>query len=287
MAESSGGSSVAVMADAQFGNVRVLMPYTDFEDDYQGRAGSIPIAFPGGEFGGLSDQAAGHVDGYRLNQQKGHPVPRGSRISIGIPLTCGTNGVFTLCYRYWLVFRDQNVRTTRNPQRGGVRQPWHYPRMGQGATDTTLVVPTAFTPIDARYHCMGYEQSEPAVGSNEPGILHIYPEAVIPEPNVIPNPLVHPPNGVVQVGSLQQGIYDTAFVPPSDQCMRDEFQVDCDGDEIIILAQRIPDDGDFGTWDFDAGDAAFSNIFGRGGFAVRQHVLFEDGGIRVCTGTNP
>ena len=73
---------------------------------------------------------------------------------------------------------------------------------------------------------------------------------------------------------------------------RDWFQCDAGGDDLIILAQRIPDYTQgvpFGLWDFDGADIAFSNTYGRGGFTpgVLTHAIFTDGGIRVNVGTNP
>jgi hypothetical protein len=285
MGESQGATSVAAMVDAQFGNIRVLLPYDDFEDDYQGEDGDRMIAFPGGR----DVNAAAEVTGYNPNLQLGAPVPCGSRVKVGIPLAVafGTGDVAEL-YRYFFVFRDRNIRDHRSPGGEGTRPPWHYPRQGGGAIDNSVFPPTAWFPIDARYHDLGYEQAEPTLAAPAGmAMLNVYPEAVIPRRVLVPNAMV--PGGVLSV--VQQGIYDPAQVPTANDAMRAEFQLDAIGDDIIIYAQKIPDsEGVFADWDFDGEDAPFSNVFGRGTFtpnAERNHPVFTDGGIRLTTGSNP
>jgi hypothetical protein len=277
-----GSSSVAVMADAQFGNVRVLLPFEGFEDVYQGQAGSVPIAFPGGR----DPNAEAQAEGFDPDLCFGHPVPRGSRISIGIPV-CEDAQSQRVDYRYFFVFRDRNLRDYRGGGVRGNRVPFHYAKQGLGALDTLLAVPQRRYPVDARFHTLAYEQAEPAAG--DPAILHLYPEGVIPRVPLDWRPLL--PDGAV--GALEQGIYDPAFfnVPGRKIARRAEFQIDCLGDDLIILAQKIPDDqGEFEDWAFLQGeeDDAFANIYGElvGGGNV-LHEQYVDAGIRVTTGSNP
>jgi len=272
-----GSSSAAVLADAQFGFVRVLLPYADFEDDYQGQSGSVPIAFPGGR----DPKAQANQLGFDPNLQLGHNVPRGSRVDVGIPI-CENPAAQIQDYRYIFVFRDRNVHDYRTGGNRGNRTPYHYARQGLGAEDTTLAVPQSYFPIDARFHGLGYEQTEPAAGAL--AILNIYPEAVVPKILVNYLPLV--PGG--NTAAIQQGIYNPQWVLNAKKANRADFQLDALGDDLIILAQKIPNQGGiFADWDFDNEDVAFSNIYGRGGYAVKLHPVFDDAGIRVTTGSNP
>lgn len=270
-------TSLAVSADAQFGKVQVLLPFADFEDIYQGQAGNIPIAFPGG-----LDRNAGKA-GFDANLALGHPVPRGSRISIGIPI-CENPGAGITEYKYYFIFRDRTLTDHKTTGLAGNRVPYHYAKEGLGAEDSTLVVTARRFPIDARYMSIGYEQSEP-VDAGGVGVLHLYPEAVIPRDFIIPNPLL--PSG--NTAAIQQGIYDPQDIPDAKRVIRKEYQIDCLGDDLIILATKVPDDeGDYDNWDFSGAnpDVAFANTYGRGG-ANPTHEIFVDGGIRVTTGTNP
>jgi hypothetical protein len=279
--------SEAVMADAQFGNVRVLLPFQGFESVYQGQSGSIPIAFPGGR----DPNAEANAEGFDPNLCLGHPVPRGSRISIGIPI-CEDAQNQQVDYRYFFIFRDRNLRDFRGSGRQGQRQPYHYAKQGLGALDTLLAVPQRRYPVDARFMTIGYEQQEPS--SPGPALLHLYPEAVIPKAPVRYRPLL--PDGTN--GALDQGIYNPAFFNASTAsrkiARRAEYQIDCLGDDLIILAQKIPDqEGQFSDWQFFVGqeDDAFANIYGsfitQGPPEQVLHEQYENAGIRVTTGSNP
>lgn len=281
MSESNQATSVAVMADAQFGNVAVLLPYDDFEDRYQGLSGQLCIAFPGGR----DPHAESHESGYDPNLQLGYPVPRGARLSVAIPLCEDQQGTVAL-YRYFMIFRDRNIRDYRNPTGGRTRPSWHYPVQRLGATDNSLAINAGRYPIDARYHALLFEPTEPA-GAAAMAATNAYPEAIVPQ-------RIFSPNGLHANGQpirLQQGIYDPVVVPHGRDAMRPEFQLDASGDDMIILAQKLPDEeGDFDTWDFDGDDLPFSNIYGRGGYTepyAHPGVRFIDGGIRVCAGSNP
>jgi hypothetical protein len=277
VAQGSGATSVPVMADAQFGNVRVLLPFENFEDDYQDRSGSVMIAFPGG-----LDPNAGQP-GFDDKLILGHPVPRGARVSIGIPVVFDN---IVVDYRYAIVFRDRTLRDYRSPGANRIRPPFHYAKQALGAVDGTVVGSPGRYPIDARYWTIGYEQAEPqAVAANVFPILNLYPELVIPKQILFPQCLVSGGNA----GTVQQGIYDPTQIGPSKVAvLRCEFQVDCNGDDMIVFAQKIPDEeGEFSNWDFDGEDAGFSNFYGRGGYAAATHDVYEDAGIRVTTGTNP
>jgi hypothetical protein len=275
------------MADAQFGNVRVLLPFEGFEEVYQGQPGSIPIAFPGGR----DPQAEAKAQGFDPDLCLGHAVPRGSRISIGIPI-CEDLQDQKVDYRYFFIFRDRNLRDYRGSGAQGNRPPYHYAKQGLGALDSLLAVPQRRYPVDARFMTIGYEQQEPAAG--DPALLHLYPEAVIPKEPIRYRPLL--PGGAT--GALDQGIYNPLYFNASTEnrkiARRAEYQIDCLGDDLIILAQKIPDEqGEFTNWGFVVGeeDDAFANMYGRlvTGQQPPQllHEQYKDAGIRVTTGSNP
>jgi hypothetical protein len=270
------GGSLPVMADAQFCKISVLMPFDNFEDVYQGQPGSYMIAFPGG----IDPNSAALQPGYSPKLQLGHPVPIGSRINVGIPI-CENGARVLSAYRYFFVFRDRNLRDYRDPGTS-TRPPYHYPRQGLGAVDHTLAAFPHLFPIDARFNSILYTQTEDTTTGISVG--NLYPEAVIPQQLLTVNALA--PDGTPV--TIQQGIYDPAQIPDARMPMRGEFWLDALGDDMIILAQKVPTGGVFAAWDFAFGSAdfAFSNIYGRGGL-VAQHDVFRDGGIRVNTGTNP
>jgi hypothetical protein len=259
--------------DARFGVIGVLFPFDGFQRVYQGVAGDVPIAFPGGRDAHAPDA------GYDDNLAQGLPVPRGARLSIGLPLALDAEGTI-VDYAYAFVFRDRNIHDGNITGDRGRRQPWHYAREGLGAPDTSLAATQRYFPIDARWDCIGYEQAEPVLPAGR-AFLHLYPELVIPRQLLRNRPLL--PGGAL--ASFQQGIYDPTFVTEARNAMRDEIQRDANGDDLIILAFKLPnEEGQYAPWDFTGVDYAFSNIYGTGN---GTHQIFTDGGIRVCPGSNP
>jgi len=276
MSEGEKSTTIHVAADAQFGGIKVLLPFVDFEDVYQAVGGDHMIGFPGG----LDDLVAS--TGYHPRLHKAVAVPMGSRVSIGIPI-CEEDDADVALYRYFIVWRDRNLTDFRNPPARTQRKTYHYAKQGLGAVDGSLAGNPQLFPRDARLNSIGYSQSEDT-GVAGVGTVHIYPEALIPHTLFRIQALT--PAGAA--AAIQQGIYDPDFVPDAHEPMRYSYQCDAGGDEMIIFAQKIPDDqGVFAAWDFDGVDAAFSNIYGRGGFAAATHDIFADGGIRFNTGTNP
>jgi hypothetical protein len=272
---SDGPSSVSAAIDAQFGLIRVLLPFPDFENVYQGQAGNVPIAFPGDR-----SLMVGQ-GGYDPNLARAFPVPFGSRIAVSLPICENDQGEVT-DYRYGFIFRDRSVGDFRRQSVRFARQPYHYWRQGFGTSDTTPAVTRQLYPIASRHHALGYEQTEPGAAPWY-AQLDVYPEWVVPH-GIIPGPLL--PDGVA--ATISQGIYDPTHVPDARRVMRAAFWLDAGGDELIILVTKVPDEeGEFAAWNFDTTDAAFSNIYGRGGHAAPAHNVAEDGGIHINTGSNP
>jgi hypothetical protein len=267
-------TTIFVAADAQYGKIFCLFPFANFENVYQGQAGSVMIGFPGG-----LDEAAG-TDGFDAHLHKGIPVPYGARLSIAFPIFVNGQGAVQL-YRYFLVFRDRNLHDYRNPLFNLPRKPYHYARQGLGAIDGTLIVPAARYPIEARYHSTGYEQTEDTAAGLQR--LNLYPEYIVPSMPLIVNTLA--PDGVAC--AIQQGIYNPSIVLNGQMPMQAEFECDAMGDDLIIFCQKIPDgQGSYVAWNFNTVDGAFSNVYGHGG-TVHNHDVYTDGGIRVSWGTNP
>jgi hypothetical protein len=271
---SEGPSSVAALTDSQFGLFRVLLPYPNFEDDYQGTAGSTLVAFPGGRspFVGQS--------GYDPNLAAALPVPVGARLCIGIPI-CQLPGYgIVVDYRYAFIYRDRNLGDFRRTGAQRARQPYHYGRQGLGALDTSGAVDRPLYPIQARFDTIAYEQPEPT--ASREARVDLYPEWIIPHEG-LGSPLL--PGGLQ--ATIQQGIYDPQWVPDARRPKEAIMWRVAGGDDLIIVASKVPEeDGSFAAWDFSGPDLAFSNIYGRGGLNA-AHPIYTDGGIRVAPGSNP
>lgn len=274
------------LADAQFSMSRLLKPFTGFEEIYQGVSGEVPVAFPGG----LAPEAQRGIPGYVNNLQAGWPVPIGSRVVLWIPLclgkTPGNLQVFAP-YRYKLVWR------LRSPVSGALKFPprppylFHNPKPGLGAANTAAPGDPRFYPIPAAFNSIAFEQTEPSAATTE-AVSNIRSEVFDLVAN--PTPL---PNGYTTFGptgvslDLQQGIWDPAFkafgvATPAFF----PIQTDAEGDELVILAQKIPDgEGSFGTWDFAGDDLPFSFTYGDGNGTYQAP--YDDAGIYILTGSNP
>jgi hypothetical protein len=282
--ENSGSGSGFVAADAQFSTVRILRPYKNFENDYQGKAANIPVNLtPEGE--PRDPAAADKRPGFDPNLVAGLPVPQGSRVQLWFPQCIKRVAGVTVVtpYAYFIVWRFRSIQDFISPSDPGRIQPFHFPRQRPGQPDTTVPPPgeqRRFV-IPASLRSVGFEQAEPAgLGT---AVLNLRPVAVIPlldEPTVT-LPLL--PGGVT--GSVQQGVFDPAvFGDDAKKADWQPFEVDAEGDEMLIFAVRATLGQDL-VWDFAApasSDFAFSNIYGTGNGA---HAAIPEVGIYVQTGT--
>ena len=275
--------SEVVLFDPQVSMCRFLRPFPNFERVYQGQDGSRPIAFPGV----LDLYAEKGVTGYDPNLLGGITVPMGSRVTIWIPQTIAGYDVNAL-YRYQILWRLRNVRDCRAGQAEGQVTPtqnyssYHLTTSGLGQPQSNT--PSA---LNQRYFLPGatrtvaFEQAEPALGL--PGIIHLTGEQL--QPTLDPvwvQPLT--PSGAD--GTWQQGVYVNSSQPNNGGPSWLTFSCDADGDEMSILAYKIPPgEGSPPDWDFttaDPGDLAFSNTFGTGNGQNQPNPFTS---ILVMTGT--
>ena len=102
------------MVDAQFTTTRILKPFAGFERVYQGKASSVPIAFPG-----VRDERAVAGDAnIDPNLLAAYPVPLGSRVLLQFPICVAPNtdteaSAFQF-YSYTLIWRFRNASTSGN-----------------------------------------------------------------------------------------------------------------------------------------------------------------------------
>src|SRR5271154_5270739 len=119
-----------VLADAQYGVVRILRPFAGFEATYTGKStGGNPIAFTQG---GLPLDPLAGQPGYAPTLLRGLSVPIGSRILLWIPAIEAVVGGVGVPYSYSFAWRYRSVFDYRQN-----RGPWHYAKQAAGVPDTT------------------------------------------------------------------------------------------------------------------------------------------------------
>lgn len=275
MTAGAAATSVAVMADAQLTNAKVLRPFPGFERVYQGQSAEIPIAFPGF----LDPRASDAVNDPKL--LVGIPVPQGARLLLLLP-TCfapTTEGEpEQTLYSYRLVWRFQNLDGYQTPQPKVRRAPFHFPHGNLGAPGTSG---TPVRVLPAAWHNVAYQQAEPAEG---PGDLHLREEILTPildlDSEFTP-PLL--PSG--DAAAIQQGILAPSLTAGNSRMpMYQPFWTTAAADELIVLVKRTVIAEDAPNWDFTGVDLPFSNLFGTGN---GTHEPYKTVGLYLQTGTTP
>lgn len=276
MADGDGAASGATMVDAQLTIARVLKPFENFEDVYQGQDGRIPIAIPCER-----DPRAG-TPGFSPDLMTGFSVPEGARCIFWIPMCfiSDPQSEFPFqSYSYRFVWRFNNLGDYRAPAENEPRRPYHVATQSPGAADTTFGVPSPRVTIPASWGDILIEGSEPATGSFNSN-LRI--EQITPKIDNLAD-LLQPilPDGAR--GVMQQGVFDPATSGGAEMPIFLPFWRDAEGDELIILVRRTDPTE---AWDFTDPllDLAFSNVYGTGDGA---HPIFRDVGIYIQTGTTP
>lgn len=265
---------------------RALRPFANFERVYQGQDGTRPIAFPGD----LDLYAEKGVTGYDPNLLGAISVPLGSRVTIWIPETVAGYDVNAL-YRYQILWRMRDVRDFRVGQAEGQASPtqnysnYHLTASGFGQPQSNTSPPSA---IGQRFFLPGatrtiaFEQPEPALGLS--GVVHLTGEMIQPTLDPI---WVQPLTPKGNNGTWQQGVYVNSSQPNNSGPSWLTFTCDADGDEMAILAYKIPpEEGSPPPWDFTSaapGDLAFSNTFGTGNGQNKPNPFTA---IIVLTGTS-
>lgn len=260
--------SEAVLADAQYSLSRVLRPFEGFESVYQGLSTEIPIAFPG-----TRDPNAGK-DGFDPNLLAGIKTPYGSKLNLWVPAVfdvAGEGVVATQDYRYTLVWRLRNLQDFRQSQ-----VPYHFPRQGKGES-SQFVIPAAV-------HSIVYEgpRQERMVGTTSD--IFATQEMVREQLSVQSAQALAPrlPNGGA-VGAYQQGL-NGSLSGTNTIAAWNVFQIDCVGDELIILVNPADQTR---TWDFTTegvDDYGFSATYGT---ANGSRTPIRDMGVFLLSGSNP
>jgi len=263
-----------VLADPQFGVVRVLRPYADFEDVYQGQAANIPIMLT--ESGEALDEQAGDT-GYDERLVRGLTVPVGARILLAVPNTFSSPGIGQLFpYIYTLSWRFRNLSDFRLK-----RKSYHFPKQGTGVPET-LVDPGDRVPLAVTNQPVIYNQAEVAAGPAQAvQTQNLHTENVRLAGIGLTNPIN--PDG--SAGALQQGILTPTASNAHTRSFFSTQEVQAISDELLISVTREDNDGASANWAFAAGetDDQFSEIYGKGLAAG----IFPDVGIYVMVGVSP
>lgn len=249
--------SLAVLADAQFGVPKVLKPYPGFEADYQGESGNKPIAIPG-----ILDADAGKA-GFDQFLLAGSPVPFGSKLMIWIPTLRGTAQGTVQNYRYQVIFRLRNIRDFKEN-----KVAYHFPKSSPGENGEFIVPACQQTII--------YEGPEPTSSgvSSTSDAKHKATSETYSFTSIVGSAPYAPGSGK-QDAAYQQGLGNNQDVTFND------IQMDCEGDEIIILVTKGSSSWNFATGGSDDG---FARFFGNQAGAGKP---ISAAGIYVFSGSNP
>lgn len=271
------GDSVVALATPEFSIKRILRPFKNFEDIYQGQSASRPICFC--ERNQPYDPIAKRgTPGYDPNLVYGVPGNMGTRCSIEFPMVYwNTETANFLRYKFCLSWRLRNTRDhNTNPEQ---RVPFHIAKSGAGVPETLPPNPGARVPIYGIRETAVYAQAEPTTVYGE-SVVAIRPVIIEPANDTLLPPFM--PDGARAV--IQQGIR------PSDVSGRHvmpyylNYETQAIGDDLVISVTRDNPRG-AGDWAFAKGEAdhQFSVMFGKGDGGVE----YEDLGILLSWGVSP
>ena len=272
MTDAASNEAQVVLADAQFGVIRVMRPYSGFEEVYQGTPADEPIyLFPEGK--NIDPIAEQGTPGYDPLLARGLPVPTGARLLVKIPNVYFASRAGPIGYVYAFIWRDRNVFDFRQ-----LRNPFHFPR-DQGAADTTAPAgQQSRVPLPASYNTITYIQTEP-VAPLDRAISNIRSEDL----RAATTPLALPKLSGGRTQPIQQGILDPATVSDANQPGFTTHEVQVLGDEVLIAVYRptgeLEDNWDFGV---DETDYRFSQFYGIGTGQELSNI-----GVHVMPGSAP
>jgi hypothetical protein len=292
--------SMAVLADPQISVARVLRPYADFEDRYEGQSALRPISFyevpvaPNQPM--LTRDTLAGRSGYDPDLEAYLPVPMGSRVSIWIPICIGfitRSEIVEQIYTYTFHWRVRNVeRYLAGVAEGNAAHAYHEkkqlgypdPRYPIG---TPPVIPSPRYAIPSVTNSVLIEQTES--GGNLQQVIHLRRERVqVMSTYLDSSDLSILPDGAA--GVRQQGVTDLNTTFPlganvSDLYLKLDFAAE--GDELLIQANRFDAwDESPDPWTFATTDGPFSNIYGKN-VPGPQHTPPNGVGIYLLTGTDP
>lgn len=275
--------------DPKVSKARVLRPYHDFEDQYEGQPAITPVSFyevseNGGVDGVLVQDELAARPGYHADLERFVPTPFGSRVTVWLPYCVWYDPdqemLVTQSYIYSFHWRLRNVPETAIARKKG----FHSSRL-DGYPDTRGT-PHFAMPVTT--NTILVEQPEALLALQQQSNLRRERIQLLSSP-VDTAHLSILPSG--QPGIRQQGMLDLADGMPaavwaSDLFLRVNF--DAAGDELLIQARRADafSEEEKDPWAFATTDAPFSYIYGRneGGAG---HVPPDGVGIYLFTGDAP
>lgn len=235
-----------VLADAQFGVVRILRPFSGFESVYQGQPASTPLMLsevvdpPGGA--PLDSAAAVRDAGYSPRLVRGLDVPIGSRVLVWLPKIAASlvgPPPTDVRYEWTFIWRLRNVYDYRN-----YRTPYHFPKQAAGAPETGPSA-GARVIIPAAVQTLPYSQSPEPAGATASVSTNLRQEAVTTGAPVISAPLL--PGG--GTGVIQQGLGDPNVFAAIARPIYQLHEVQACGDELLIALTRAT--SPTANWDFN------------------------------------
>jgi hypothetical protein len=258
---------VPVTADAQFGVVRVLRPFTGFEAVYTGQSADIPLMFTeGGQ--ALDKFAEEGRPGYDPHLLAGLTVPVGARALLWIPnLTYDTGaGDAPYTWSFWWRYRSLADYLIDN------QRTYHIARTATGVADTSSGVAQPRFVIPAANQSVVYVQSEPAAALTR-AVQNARAEDINFGSSNLPLPLL--PDG--STGVMQQGVYNPALVTDANQPGFELHEFSGTGDELLIGISRST--GAVANWTFDGADILITRLVGSNSA--------RDVGVYAAIGTAP
>jgi hypothetical protein len=255
------------LSDAQVSMFQVIRPITNFEAVYEGKPGTVPIAFPG-----TLDPQAGQP-GFDANLLKGIPVPLGGRMLVQIPMTIDMYTSRAI-YGYQFLWRTRNQQAFRDAistNRQGVA--YHLPSEELGRKERQGF-PGELYFIPASSDVEIFEEAEP--GTNVPAVLNVRQQIYVPK---LADSWVQPLTAGGAGGVWQQGAYQFSSNVNCSGPTWFPLWLDVGGDELLILVYKIDTAA---PWAFGTTDLGFSNTYGNnaGGLPVDPNI-----GILLATGT--
>ncbi len=260
--------SVVVLMDGQWSMVRPLRPFPNFERIYQGKDGSIPVAFPGD----LDLFARRGEAGYDPNLLGAVTVPLGANVTLWIPMTIAGYAV-NANYRYQILWRYRTLRDYLTGQAQGQVTPvqsyssYHVGPTSSGQPEVNTMPKVAG---NARFFIPGASQTA-ATREDEPSdgtasVITLRGELLDP---VIDPVWTQPLTPSGQNGTWQQGVYIGSSQANTGGPSWVTYTLKARGDEMAILAYKKPGgEGPPADWDFtqsgDGFDLSFSNTYGNG-----------------------
>lgn len=247
--------------------VRPLRPLDNFERLYQGKDGTIPIAFPGT----LDLFAQRGRPGYDPNLMGAATVPVGSQVTLWIPLTLA-GYIITNAYRYQILWRYRSVKDYLTGQAEGqvsAAQSYSSYHLKANPFGQPEVNGSPRLPANARHFLPGAPQTAalrqdlPDPDTGGASIITLRGELLQPVASPVwSQPLT--PSGAN--GIWQQGVYLGSSQVNTGGPSFMTYSTIARGDEMAIYAYKIPPgEGMTQPWDFTDSDfdLAFSNTYGN------------------------